>query len=223
MVEDHKKKLSKGRSWAARYDERAPNNPYDDPDQLAEDENGNPVQESNMERNNFGHLQKPAAPMPAESEVFEPESARNLDRPLPVEDEDSDEEFYGPDHGTGEAPGSSEASRRGQTGHAAKVRKMVTGTNSKQSRKMQQDGRARFEQEQLQRSSSFDQSDSFYDNSNMDVTPTATSNGGGRKKLFNRKRADSNPYRADATQNGNQAASSRDAVEVDPDSLQHDF
>lgn len=198
LVEDTQKKLAKGRTWAARYDERASSNPYDNPDLPAEDEHGRPVHEPNHKRNQLGHLHKPAAPMPSESEVWEPASARSLDRPAPVEDDDSEEEFYGPDHGAGEAPGSGEANRRAQGGgHVGKMRKMVTGTNSKQGRKVQQEGRERFEREQQHEQPA--------------------------QRRSNRRRADSNPYRAEPDSFKQSAASSRDAVELDPEGLNHNF
>lgn len=204
LVEDKKKAIKESRGWASRYGERNPHNPYDDPERPAEDEHGNPVHESNWEHNHIhGSLARPAAPMPSDSELFEPQSARSLDRPQPVGADDSDEEFFGPDQGRGEAPGSGEAMRRQQTGGAAgasaKMKKMVTGGNSKQGKRMQQQGRERFERGEVHGYGDFDEPRS------------------------SRRRADGEEQFGSAYENTASKASSRDAVEISPDTLHHNF
>lgn len=140
LVEDNQKKLRAQRTWAHRYDERAgATNPYDDPNTLAEDEFGRPIVEPSP-------MAKPAAPMPS-TEDFQPASARDLDRR--VGDDDESEEFYNPDFGTqGDAPGAGEVGTRNQSGAGGRLRKAMTGTNNKDSKRVQKEGRERFEREQ---------------------------------------------------------------------------
>lgn len=200
LVEDAQKKQRENRTWAARYHERTGGNPYDDPDAPAEDAWGNSVYDSNHIP---GSLARPAQPMNGDADVYEPSSARSLDRPQTYDD-DSDDDFFGADHGTGEAPGGGDASRRRQGGHAKKVKGMVTGGNSKKSKKMQQEGRERFEREERMANGyhSYDRRAPLDDDFLDPMAPSSTN--GSRNRVPSR-------------------ASSGDAHEINPDDLRHDF